>query len=159
MHVDSANRHLSNRATASPGMLLAVLLSGILLTGCSDQPAASGQVEVRDPYVHPPVADRTTTAGYFELRNHSDNTVRITGASSPVAERIELHTHTHEDGMMRMRQVQEVRVEAGEAIAFEPGGHHLMLFGVQAMPENQVSLTLTLDGAPDLTLEFSVRPR
>jgi copper(I)-binding protein len=35
-----------------------------------------------------------------------------------------------QDGMMRMRQVESMVIEAGEELVMEPGGYHLMLFKV-----------------------------
>ena len=52
--------------------------------------------------------------------------------------------------MMRMRRLSEVEVPAGGEVNFEPGGRHLMLFGVGALGE-QVGIQLT--GADGQTLE------
>jgi copper(I)-binding protein len=57
-------------------------------------------------------------------------TVAIEGANS-----VEIHEHTHKDGVMRMRQLYELTIKAGESVVLEPGGFHLMVFGIKALPE------------------------
>ena len=43
----------------------------------------------------------------------------------------DLHQHTHINGMMKMRKVDQLSIAAGESVELVPGGYHLMLFGVQ----------------------------
>ena len=93
--------------------------------------ALAGEYRLGDLIVHgpwaremPPTAE--TAAVYFRIEN-SGSADRIVSAHSPYAERAELHTHELEDGVMKMGRVAAAEVPAGGELAFEPGGHHVML--------------------------------
>jgi len=50
----------------------------------------------------------------------------LVSAESNVSKVVELHTHIHDNGVMRMRQVESIPVPAkGEAV-LKPGGLHIM---------------------------------
>ena len=61
-----------------------------------------------------------------------------------MGERVEIHSMTHEDGQMRMRQVEQVPLPAGGWVVLESGGLHLMLMGLSNSPRTGDSIDLTL---------------
>lgn len=67
-------------------------------------------------------------AVYFNLKNHSPAKVVLTGATSAVSKRVEIHKSGMENGMMTMEAQDELPVAKGQALAFKPGGYHLMVF-------------------------------
>ncbi|WP_240330701.1 copper chaperone PCu(A)C [Sphingorhabdus sp. Alg239-R122] len=69
------------------------------------------------------------SAGYLTLRGGSEDT-QLVEISSKQAERIELHETIKENGLSKMQSLENVDVPAGENVAFEPGGKHLMIWGV-----------------------------
>lgn len=107
---------------------------------------ACAAVEVTQLTVREVLPGRSMTAGYFSLSNKTDKAVELTGASSPLFGAIELHQHSHKDGMMKMEQVESVSVAAGETVTFAPGGLHLMLFDLKS--------GLTVGQTIALTLQF-----
>ena len=136
-----------------------VIAAALVLAACGG-PAPSGDgVEISDLYIAEPLKGRNMTAGYFSATNTGPDT-RITAASSPIAERIELHTHPMNDGVMQMRQVDGVDVAAGETVTFEPGGLHLMLFGVD-VPDGTTEAPVTLEYADgeSVTVVAEIRSR
>lgn len=71
-------------------------------------------------------------AAYFTLKNNSKVKRHLIGASSPLSDRVELHTHLHEDGVMKMRQLKDgIIIAPGETISFKPAGNHVMLMGMK----------------------------
>jgi periplasmic copper chaperone A len=134
-----------------------------LASGCGGEPDAAAaevmQLQVDDAYVHPLIADRNVTVGYFEIMNHGERPITLVGASSEVAARLEIHTHIHDGDIVRMRPLRELELPVGERISFEPGGHHLMFLGVESMPARSVEVTLHFSDAPALTVPFQVRER
>src|SRR3546814_21036826 len=74
----------------------------------------------------------------------------ITGASSPSAERAELHESRKVGGLMKMSPIPKLTVARGQSVMFEPGGKHVMLFGLdpKVKPGGTVRLDLKLaDGS------------
>ncbi|ABI57158.1 copper chaperone PCu(A)C [Alkalilimnicola ehrlichii MLHE-1] len=117
-------------------------------------------LEVSDPWVRAMPPGHHSTAAYMQLENTRDEAVRVVRAQAPgTTERVELHTHIHDDGVMRMREVPDIEVPAGETVSLEPGGLHVMLMELPAMPEtgSNVELILELDDGTELTLQAPVR--
>ncbi len=80
-------------------------------------------------------------AGYFTL-TAGTAPVELTAVTSRLA-RVELHAMSMAGGVMRMDKLPSVRVAAGEAVRFMPGGSHLMLFDVGAGVRPGTTLPLT----------------
>jgi copper(I)-binding protein len=57
---------------------------------------------------------------------------------------IELHEHVHTDGVMQMRRVEQFVLPAGETLVMQPGGHHLMLFGLSESFAEGAKITIEL---------------
>ncbi|MEM9600516.1 MAG: copper chaperone PCu(A)C [Pseudomonadota bacterium] len=121
---------------------------------------ASASVTLTDAYLFPPLQGRDVGAGFFIATNNGDLDRRLVSASSPVADTIELHTHTMTDGVMAMREVEGIDIPAGESVVLRPGGFHLMMFGM-ALEEGQVDapVTLTYANGETQTLSLPVRAR
>ncbi len=119
-----------------------------LATAAPDTAAPAGtaaaDIEVPEAYIYelPPV--QKNSAAYLTLVNHGDGDRALVGARTPVARKAELHTHINDDGVMRMRQVERIHVPAGGTTRLEPGGLHMMLFG----------LTRGLTAGDDVELEL-----
>jgi len=88
------------------------------------------KIIVADPYSRalPPISENG--AVYFIITNHGENTDQLIGATTPIARNAEIHTHTMEDGMARMRMVDTVNLPPHAEVIFEPSGHHIMLIGL-----------------------------
>lgn len=84
-------------------------------------------------------------AAYIKLTNTTDADDKLVAAKTAVAKRAELHTHLMEDGVMKMRPVDDIPLPAGEAVALEPGGLHVMLMGLTAPLQKGKSFMLTLE--------------
>ncbi|HEY0158105.1 MAG TPA: copper chaperone PCu(A)C [Thermoanaerobaculia bacterium] len=85
-------------------------------------------------------------AAYLELANRTDVPVAVVGVSSPAAKTVEMHeTTVGADGVMSMRQVERIVVEAHERVLLQPGGSHLMLIDLNRdlRAGDRVELTLT----------------
>ena len=115
--------------------------------------AAQGQAVLEDAWVRALPPTQANTAAYVTVRNPGPEPLVITGGSAALAGRLELHDTVEVDGMLRMRQQESVTVPAGEAVAFAPGGLHLMLLDLERMPAagEVLKLCLEINGAPVCT--------
>lgn len=88
----------------------------------------------------------------------------LTGVSSPIAESVALHSMTHENGMMRMREVETIALPAGERVNLGESGYHLMLNGLKnpIKAGDTVLLLLTIarpgERAEQIETRAEVRP-
>jgi hypothetical protein len=114
---------------------------------------------VGDPYAYAVPPGQRSTAAYMTLTNDSGQDRAVVAAESPAVESVEIHTHLHEDGMMRMRRVDRLDLPAGEKVALEPGGLHLMLIGLRETlaPGDSVEFTLELDDGSRIPVQAEVR--
>lgn len=131
--------------------MLVPFVAALTLAGCGAPPATPQVSEAR---VRLPAAPNVPGGGYFQLKGFDSMDV-LTGASSPAAERIELHLSRQENGVSQMERLDQVSLPRTGELAFEPGGHHLMLFGLRdgLQPGGTVPLTLTFQKAPPVTVE------
>lgn len=128
-------------------ILVAAVAAGS--AGCT-----SGEpLSVTDARIREPTPGRTTTAAYFTLHNRSAETLILTGAASPAASSIEMHTMVERDGRVGMRRVPEVTVSPDERIEFAPGGLHLMVFGVKTV-EAPFPISLKFADGTELATTF-----
>jgi periplasmic copper chaperone A len=140
--------------------ILAAALMTLTLTACSPGGAGSGEpatVAVSDAICRPTPVGRQTTGCYLTLTAESDD--RLTTAESPSANLVQIHESRIESGMMMMRELRDgLALPAGQAVALEPGGSHLMLLGVAEplVAGDTVVLTLSFAQSPPLEVTATV---
>jgi periplasmic copper chaperone A len=118
-------------------------------------------VTVAHPWARATPGGSTIGAAYVQLSGvTAAKGDKLVGASSPVAGRIEIHTHLMEDGAMKMRKVDSVGVASGETRKLAPGGDHLMMFELKApLKEGDVfPLTLKFETSGDITVDAVIEP-
>lgn len=139
----------------------------ISLTGCqphddlAERPAAAAieseaSVSAYNARVSPPPPGQKRAAVYLSMRNPLPQDAVILNVSTPVAAAAEVHRHTYENGLMKMRHVAHVRVPAKGELAFEPGGYHIMLMDLSRSLESGSAFELTFEFDNGQTLVTSV---
>ncbi|MDK2123332.1 copper chaperone PCu(A)C [Parachitinimonas caeni] len=142
-------------------MRLMVTLAFALLMGGLVQASdvKQGALEIQQPWARASIPGTTTGAIYLKLGNSADVPDALVGAKADgLADRIELHTHVHEKGVMKMRQVSKVVVPAKGSIALQPGAEHIMLFGLKRALKSgeKIPLTLQFEKAGMVAVEVKV---
>ena len=119
---------------------LPAALVAIGLSACAPQ----GTIQVEAPVIS---AHGEVAAGYFTMRNGGPDDALIS-VSSPAASAVEMHVSEMKDNMMSMRRLDRVAAPPGVPIAFEPGGMHLMVFGLKPVKDgDSVPMTFTFEKA------------
>jgi copper(I)-binding protein len=107
--------------------LAAALACAALVASAGAHEARTGTITIQHPYAPSLPATARTGIVYTTIVNHGEAD-RIVGASSPVAEKVELHTTLRDGATMRMRPVDAIPVSMGGTLALQPGQRfHLML--------------------------------
>ncbi len=121
-------------------------------------PAFAQAPAVEGAWLRLPAATGRPAAGYLSISGGATADALVS-AASPKAERIELHSMTMTDGVMRMRAETSIAIPAGTVISFAPGGHHLMLFGLSpdVLPGQTVPLTLSFKSGAKITTSATAR--
>ncbi|HEU4484899.1 MAG TPA: copper chaperone PCu(A)C [Povalibacter sp.] len=125
-----------------------------LLCACGGQ---KSPIEVANAWspAAPPTA--STLAVYADITAHEADT--LLGISAPVATMAQLHATSEEGGMMRMREVPQLVLARNETVHLAPGGMHLMLMDVSAVPQagDHIALVLHFAKAGDVNVDAQVR--
>jgi copper(I)-binding protein len=117
-----------------------------------------GDIVVTAPWARATPGPIKIGAAYMSLTNRGTAPDRLIGASSPVAERVELHTNMSQNGMMKMRPVDSVALPPGRTVQLEPSALHLMLVNLSAPLEegSHFPLRVTFERAGVLDLQVTV---
>ncbi len=93
------------------------------------------------------------------IENHADQTERLVGVSTPMAERADIHNTINDDGVMRMRPIDDIDVPAKGQAELAPGGLHIMLIGLEERlaEDSLFPLTLHFENAGDVEIEVLVQ--
>ena len=140
--------------------ILVVLTLAAALVACGDEPATSADLEFTDVWTRQPAAGQPNSAIYGTVTNTGATDVTITGASVEITDRVELHEVLMEDGLMTMQERDEgFVVPAGGSISLEPGGLHVMVFGIDAetYPTDALDVTFTFDSGEPTFASAEVR--
>lgn len=111
--------------------------------------AEASSLSIEDAVFRPGIGNRPGVM-FFKLSNSSDINKTLISANSNSAKKIEIHTHDMKDGVMRMRRLEKLTVEAQSSVLLKPHGLHLMVFGYTAS-EEKMSVTLKFDTGEQTT--------
>lgn len=154
--------HPTTTAAARLGALLAA--ATLALAGCGttadaapdDAAAPAGQnVTLTDGWVK--AADSGMSAAFGGLTNAGSEDVTVVSATTEASSMLELHeTVENETGEMVMREIEGgFVVPAGDTLALEPGGNHIMLMDLVDPLEAGEEVTFTLTFSDGSTYEFT----
>ncbi|MCW5698182.1 MAG: copper chaperone PCu(A)C [Bauldia sp.] len=134
----------------------------VTVAAASPDPASfsAGALTVTEPWARATPPGAGVGGVYAMIANGSGADIRLTGGSTPMATEVEIHSMSVENNVMRMAEVEGgLPIPAGGAVAFEPGGYHIMLQGLVAPLVEGASFPLTLTFSDDTTLTLSVPVR
>lgn len=90
---------------------------------------AYADVTVSDAWARASRPGQKVGAAYMTLQSPEDTT--LVKVESPAAGTIEIHSMSMNDGVMKMRMLENMPLKANESVKLAPGGFHLMLFDLE----------------------------
>lgn len=137
------------------------LKTSLVATALAVLPAlASAHMVIEDAYARASSPVAQSGAAFMTIFNQSDMDDRLIGVTSDAAARLELHTHIEEEnGVFRMVEVEEgFAIAAGETIALQRGGMHVMLMGLTDpfVQGEEITVTFTFEHADPITQVITI---
>ena len=105
--------------------IINIIVLFILLSACNTK----AEVSITDAWVRANAPGQSVGAAYMTLRSPQDNT--LVSVKTAAAGSVEIHSMTMNDGVMKMRMLDELALKAGKSEKLAPGGFHLMLFDLK----------------------------
>jgi periplasmic copper chaperone A len=115
-------------------------------------------IVIDHPWARATPAGAKTGAAYMTLINNGGSGDRLLAAKTPVADAVQFHSVSEENGVSRMREMRAVEVPPGGKVTFSPGGMHIMVVGLkQPLKEGQTfPLSLTFEKAGKVEVTVSI---
>jgi periplasmic copper chaperone A len=89
---------------------------------------AAAEIVVSEVWARETVPGTSSSALFATLANTTRKPTQLVAVQVAGVGKAELHTHTQDGGMMRMRRVQNVAIGSRATVMLAPGGYHVMLF-------------------------------
>jgi len=118
----------------------------------------AGDIMIDHPWARATPGRAKNGAAFMKLVNTGGTPDRLMGVRGDIADRVELHTHIHEDGVMKMRPSGPIEVPANGHVMLEPGSYHVMMIGLKApLVEGETfPVTLVFEKAGEVAVEIKV---
>jgi periplasmic copper chaperone A len=133
---------------------LVFLFAAIFFVGCT---AKDDEVPIRmvDPWVSATLPGQNSSAGYIEF--HSSKPMKLIKVTSAQAASVQIHTMSHDNGVMRMGELPVLDIPANETIKLEQGKMHFMLNDLKAplVAGDDATLSFTFELADKSTLQLN----
>ena len=149
---------------ARPVAIVLFLALALAVAACGSSGVATqapgGFVTVGDAWVRAKEAGGTTAA-YLTVTNGRVADDELVGVSAPeITNDASLHETTSDgSGMTGMQHVDGIVIPAGQTVALEPGGYHIMLMDLlkDLKVGDRVTITLTFEQTGPVEVSAEVR--
>lgn len=147
--------HENVKQLGNIALVVMIGLLTVILAACSEDTASEPIIE--DVWARPG-AEGDNTAAYLSIENDGDTDIALAGVSGDVAQAVEVHESTTDEGMMVMEEVEEVPIPAGETVMLEPGGFHVMIMNLESdlNPGDTFTLSLQFEELDDIEVDVTV---
>ncbi len=131
-------------------------LAAAIVLGLST-PSLAGDISVENVWARASAGMARAGAAFLTIKNTGEAD-KLVSAKANISKKVELHTHIHDNGVMKMRQVESVAVNNGMTM-LQPGGDHIMFMGLNEGLKEGTSfpLTLVFEKAGEINVEVMVK--
>ena len=129
-----------------------------LLLGMISNVYAINPITVTDGYIKASIPGSDVTAAYMTISNATNKAITLQKISSTISDRVEIHEHSMSNGMMRMREVGQITIDANSKVVLQPSSLHLMIFSIkQKITEKDViPFTLYFSNETKINIQLPV---
>jgi copper(I)-binding protein len=135
---------------------IVLLVAALVACGPADPPLTATNILITAP-----LPGNEFSAAYLSLHNESGETITVHRISSPQFAQVEIHETVVSDGVVRMRRLGSVSIDAGGSVILETGAKHLMLIDpiTRLLPGQNVSLHIEYDDEGTLIINAPLQVR
>ena len=119
----------------------------------------ASELDISKQHIRATPPHAKNSAAFFTITNNANKSVKLIAVKSNISEKVQIHTNINEDGMMKMRQVESIMIDANSSTSLQPGGYHVMFLGLKNdLTEGQsVELTLYFDNGEQMKVSTPVQ--
>ena len=100
--------------------------------------------------------EQKATAVYLSFFNNSEKETVIESFSTDIANSVEMHDIKITDDVVKMLKVDNVQIKPKSELFLQPGGRHLMLFGLKKKLNEKESFVLKVHLKNKVILETNI---
>jgi periplasmic copper chaperone A len=143
------------------GLAVAIALAALPLVAAGAEAADYdvGSIHISQPWARATPKGASAGAGYMTVTNNGTAPERLTCTASDAAAQCQIHSMSMENGVMKMRPVDEgVEIKPGETVTLKPGNLHVMFVDLKHPLETggTVEATLQFEKAGTVKVELPI---
>lgn len=115
--------------------------------------AFASEIKISNAYVLQTPPNAKNTALFLTITNNTNKDLALIKATSNQSDKVELHTHKHENHKMTMLKVDQIPIKAHASIELKRGGDHIMLFDSKIDSKTKIELVLYFDNGEVVKLK------
>ncbi|MCW2387287.1 copper(I)-binding protein [Sphingobium sp. B11D3B] len=129
-------------------IMIAAGFAAALVAPATAQGVKKDGLIIDRPWARETARGQSAGGGFLTITNSARADERLTGGSTPVATRVEIHSMSMEGGVMRMRPLKHgLPIPAGGSVTLKPGSFHIMFMGLKRPLVRGETIPVTLDFA------------
>lgn len=124
-------------------------------------PPAKPALTIETPWARATPPQAPVAGGFLTIRNNGRSADHLLSATSPDAERVEIHEMRMDGDMMRMRRLDDgLAIAPNATLELKPGGYHLMFIKPTHpfVAGETVTATLRFEHGGTREVRFEIRP-
>ena len=115
-----------------------------------------GKLALHGGYTFETNLEQRATAVYLSFFNNSEKEIEIESFSTDVANSVEMHDIKITDDVVKMFKVEDLQIKSKSELFLQPGGRHLMLFGLKKKLNDKESFVLKVHLKNKIVLETNI---
>jgi len=128
------------------GVIASAMLSYFCAARASAEEVKAGDLVITQAWSRATPGGAKIGGGYLTIENKGSAPDRLLGASADVADRVQIHEMSVNNGVMTMRPLDKgLAIEPGKTVKLAPGGYHLMLLDLKSPLKQGDRLPVTLE--------------
>jgi copper(I)-binding protein len=136
----------------------AVCLAITLMASAAAKDTMAGNMHIVKPWARATAPTAQVGGGFMGLMNMGKTDDALLAVKASVSEKVELHTHSMDGGVMKMREVARIDVPAGKTVELKPGSFHVMFINLKAPLKkgDTIPVTLVFEKAGEVKVDMAV---